>query len=125
MLKCNVIQPSVSPWVSPVVLVSKPHGSTRFCCDFQKLNLVTKKDSYPLPLISKSLKALNGTQYSSTMDLVSSQWRVELDPRASEKTVFTSHAGLYEFITMLFGLCNAPSAFQHIPRLHAAVPPEH
>lgn len=61
MLKCNVIQPSVSPWVSPVVLVSKPHGSTRFCCDFQKLNLVTKKDSYPLSLISKSLKALNGT----------------------------------------------------------------
>ena len=53
MLNRDVIQPSASPWASPVVLVPKPDRSLRFCCDFRLLNNVMKKDSYPLPLINK------------------------------------------------------------------------
>lgn len=56
MLNRDVIQPSTSPWASPVVLVPKSDGTTRFCVDFRKLNKITKKDSYTLPLISESLK---------------------------------------------------------------------
>ena len=55
MLDKDVIQPSNSPWASPVVLVRKKDGTSRFCVDYRKVNSVTRKDAYPLPRINDVL----------------------------------------------------------------------
>ncbi|KAL5460388.1 hypothetical protein EMCRGX_G033834 [Ephydatia muelleri] len=61
MLHKDIIQPSSSPWVSPVVLVRKKDGSARFCVDYRRVNSVTKKDAYPLPRVDDTLDTLAGS----------------------------------------------------------------
>ena len=48
MLDAGAICPSQPPWCNMVVLVRKKDGSLHFCVDFCRLNVHTKKDSYPL-----------------------------------------------------------------------------
>ena len=72
MLKKGVIEPSSSPWTSPIVLVKKKDGSTR----------LTVEDTYPLPRINDCLDALAGCIWFSTLDLCSGYWQVAMREEA-------------------------------------------
>ena len=114
MLSKGVIERSTSPWASPIVLVRKKDGSIRFRGDYRKVNDVTRKDAYPLPRIDTTLDTLSGSQWFSTMDLLSGYWQVEMDENHKEKTAFCTTEGLFQFRVMPFGLCNAPATFQRL-----------
>lgn len=79
MLKLGVIQPSKRPWSSPVLIVRKSSGETRYCFDGGAPNAVTKKDAYPLPFISSILDQLRDGKYLSSSDLKSAFWQVPLE----------------------------------------------
>ncbi|KAF0724018.1 hypothetical protein Ae201684_017218 [Aphanomyces euteiches] len=110
----GLIRPSKSPWASPVLMIRKPDGSIRFCIDYRRLNKVTVKDSYPMPRIDDLLDVLGRAKLFSTMDIASGYWNVPMAKESIEKTAFTCKYGLYEWLVMPFGLCNAVPCFERL-----------
>ncbi|KAL1248768.1 hypothetical protein QQF64_022086 [Cirrhinus molitorella] len=86
MLKLGVIEPSRSPWSSPIVMVPKPDGTLRFCNDFRRLNEVSEFDGYPMPRVDELLDRLGRARYISTLDLTKGYWQVPLTKDARAKT---------------------------------------
>jgi Reverse transcriptase (RNA-dependent DNA polymerase) len=112
MLEAGVIEPALSEWASPVVLITKKDGSTRFCVDYRKLNALTTKDTYPLPRMDDYLDSLGEAMIFSTLDCNSGYWQVPIPEEDRDKTAFVTHCGLHRFTRMPFGLFNAPATFQ-------------
>ena len=115
-----MVERSTSPWASPIVLVKKKDGTVRFCEDYCKVNNITRKDAYPLPQIDTTLGTLSGSQWFSTLDLLSGYWQVEVEEADRDKTAFCTTEGLFQFRVMPFGLSNAPATFQRLMDLTLA-----
>ncbi|MCG7869005.1 MAG: retroviral-like aspartic protease family protein, partial [Candidatus Thiodiazotropha taylori] len=115
MLENDVIEPSSSPWNSPICLVTKPDGSCRFCIDLRALNAVTRLDAYPLPRCDETLDQLAGSKFFCTLDLASGYWQLKLSERDREKTAFRIPGrGHFQFKVTCFGLKNAAGSFERL-----------
>jgi len=86
MLQKKVISPSPKPWISPVVLVTKKDGLTRFSVNYCKVNEATRKDAYPIPRVDDTLYTLAGSVLFFTLGLKSGYWQVKVAEGHHEKT---------------------------------------
>lgn len=112
LMEQGVIQPSKSPWASPIHFVKKKDGTWRICGDFRGLNKVTTPDRYPLPHIHDVIMGLRGKQIFSKVDLVRAYYQIPVETIDVPKTAVTTPIGLFEFLKMPFGLRNSGNTFQ-------------
>lgn len=94
MLKLKIIQPNMSAWSSPVVLVPKADDSTLFCVDFRRLNELTVRDSFPLPRLDHTVDSLADATIFTTLNARAGFWQVPVYLPDIEKKRFTTRVVL-------------------------------
>jgi transposase InsO family protein len=112
LLDKNFIRASHSPASAPVLFVKKPGGGLRFCVDYRKLNEITRKDRYPLPLITETLRQLSRAKWFTKLDVIAAFNKIRIKEGDEWKTAFRTRYGLYEWLVTPFGLTGAPATFQ-------------
>jgi hypothetical protein len=111
MLDQGIIRQSSSQWSSPLHMVLKTDTSWQPCGDYHQLNLQTVKDKYPLPNMKDLATRLEGCRLFTKLDLCKGYMQVPVVAADNPKTAIITPFGLFEFIHMPFGLCNAGMAF--------------
>ncbi|KAG9186916.1 hypothetical protein G6011_01003 [Alternaria panax] len=113
-LKKGFIRPGSGPMASPILFVKKPNGKWRLCVDYRRLNSVTRKNRYPLPLITELMDRLQGAKWFTKFDVREGFYRIRIKEGHEWMTAFKTKYGLFEYTVMPFGLTNAPATFQSV-----------
>jgi transposase InsO family protein len=108
------IVPSQAPFASPVLFVKKASGGLRFCIDYRKLNAITRKNRYPLPLIDETLTRISKAKIFTKLDIRQAFHRIRMHPESEDLTTFRTRYGSYKCKVLPFGLTNGPATFQHL-----------
>lgn len=113
MIQKGFVRPSTSPFAAPVLVVKKPQGGLRVCVDYRGINNVTRKNRNAPPAIKETLAQMNKVRLMSIIDVIAAFNAIRIKDGDEEKTAFLTRYGLYEYLVMPFGLCNAPGTFQN------------
>ncbi len=106
------IRPSTSPASAGFFFVKKKDAGLRPCIDCRRLNEITVKFRYPLPLVPSALEQLRQAKYFTKLDLRCAYNLIRIKDGDEWKTAFSTSTGHYEYLIMPFGLSNSPSVFQ-------------
>ena len=110
-LKKGFIDASAASMASPILFVRKPNGGLRFCVDYRKLNSMTKKDRYPLPLIDETLARLGHAKFFTKLDIRQAFHRLRMKEEDEELTTFRTRFGSFKYRVMPFGLTHGPASY--------------
>jgi hypothetical protein len=108
-LNKGFIAPSSAPFASPILVSRKHDGGLRFCVDYRKLNAITKKNWYPLPLIDEMLERLSRAKYFTKLNIRQAFHKIRIHPDSEDLTTFRTRYGSYKYRVLHFDLTNGPA----------------
>ena len=109
-LNNNFIQASSAFYSSPVLFIKKPEGEIRFYVDYKRLNIITKKDCYLIPLIKETLPQLEGAKYFTKIDIRQAFYWIRMSKDLEKLITFLIRFGIFKYLVIPFGFCNRPAS---------------
>jgi len=116
MVKLGIVEPSNSPYSSPLLMVKKKDGTNRPVVDYRGLNRITVFDAEPMPNADDIFAKISGSCWFSKMDFCKGYWQIPMAEDDRAKTAFATPFGLYQFRQMPFGLQNAGATYGKMMR---------
>jgi hypothetical protein len=113
-LDASLIRELKSPYATPVFYIKKKNGSFRPIFDYQKINAITVKDTFPLPHINTIIEGARNKVKFSVLDLCNGYWNVRNSEASEDILAFKTTRGLYAPLVMPFGPTNAPACMQRL-----------
>ena len=92
--------------------IKKKKGKLQLVMDYHKLNEITIKNKYPLPIIQELLDLLVEAIIFSLVDIDTGYNNIRMFKDDIPKAAFITNLGMYEPLVMFFGLTNSPATFQ-------------
>ncbi|KAF9756151.1 Retrovirus-related Pol polyprotein from transposon 17.6, partial [Nosema granulosis] len=112
--KRGIIRRSKSEWRSPIRALEKPNGDVRLVSNLMALNELVEKDPYALPLIKDIIRATQGSEVFTVIDLKEGFYHVEIEEHHKHKTAFEVNGRVYEWNSMVMGYKNSPHIMQRV-----------
>ncbi len=112
-LNKDFISSSSASYASLILFVEKKDDSLRFCVDYRKLNALTKRNRYPLPLIDETLARIQGSKYLTRLNIIVAFNKLRMHPGSEDLTTFITSFDFYKYHVMPFGLINGSTFYQH------------
>jgi len=100
----DILRASDSNWSSPLLMKLKKDKTWRCCGDYRRLNAITTKDEYPVPIIKDITTRLAKAKHFTKLDLEKTYYQIPMADEDIKKTAILTPFGLYEFLKMPFGL---------------------
>ena len=110
MLANGVIERASSPYINPLVVVTKPNGSIRVCLDAMKLNSLLVPDYECARSVEELFQKCNGVKYMTKLDLTSGFWQIPIRKYDRQYTAFLYKNKCYQFKVVPFGLSTSLAA---------------
>ena len=112
-LQKGFIVSSQVAYASSVLFAVKPNGQLRLCVDYRRLNHITKRNRYPIPLIEETLIRVQGCKYLIKLDIISAFNKLRMSEESEELITFVISMGSYKYRVLPFGLTNGLASWQH------------
>ncbi len=123
-LRHDIIEPADSPWTSNLVAAKKKGGKIRWCIDWRRLNEVTKKDSWPMPMVQDTITRLAGSDIFSGVNMAGTFHCINIHPDNREKTAFATPFGTFQQKRLGFGVTNSPATYcRLVDKVLQKIPP--
>jgi len=103
------MRPSDSEYAYRVTLPVKNNGSMRFCGDYRPLNLQTRRDSFPMPLVEDVISQLGRSNWFTALDLQFGFWQIRMAPEDMKKTALITR-----LVSMIGPSCPLVSRMQQV-----------
>ena len=112
-LKKEFISFNLILYALSVLFVVKLNKSLRFCVNYRKLNVVTKKNQYLISLIEETLARVTDCKYFIKLNIIVVFNKLKMYFNSEDYIIFVIFMNVYKYHVLFFDLINESFNYQH------------